>query len=62
MKKLYQKPTVEVTSVLASQILCASKEVTNVQSEGTGIGYGGGSNQPACVRRNTADKWETWGE
>ena len=62
MKKMYQKPTVEVTSVMASLILCASKEVTTVESEGTGIGYGGGSNQAARVRRSNGDKWETWGE
>ena len=45
MKKLYAKPTMDVVEYHLTEITCTS--VKSVQSDSTGLKYGGGGNGPA---------------
>ena len=44
-KKIYTSPTLDVVEYHMSQITCTS--VKSVQSDSTGLKYGGGGNGPA---------------
>ena len=50
-----------VVSVEPHAHILQVSQVNAVQSNETGIGYGGGNNQAARVKGNTVD-WDDWGE
>lgn len=50
MKKAYQKPVIHAMCIQHQQIICTSSQVSNVTSDDTGIGYGGGGSVSARSR------------
>ena len=46
-KKFYAAPTIEVVEYGMNEIICSSNQVKAVDSDDTGLGYGGGGNGPA---------------
>ena len=58
--KAYQKPAIQIVPIRHTSTICsASDPVTSVNSNETGITYGGGDNGAARVREHSA--WdEEW--
>ena len=64
-RKDYQKPYTNIVYIQHTGIICASDQnrVTNVNSEDTDLGYGGGGNGVARGRQNNVcDDEEDWNE
>ena len=57
MKKTYLQPTMMVVRLQQQSIICASNDVSLVNSN-AGIDYGGGDTGPARARQNSGTDWD----
>ena len=57
MKKTYSNPTLLVTAIQEDDTILAGS-ITEVVSDDTGIGYGGGTTEPGRSRRDNAWDFE----
>ena len=61
-KQTYQKPEMRVVKIQHQQTLLAGS-VDSVNSDDTGIGFGGGGSDPARARQRSGwDDWDDWDE